>query len=1190
MATTPSLSAPHSVATALTGARETLTAVQALQEAATSLAEGSGPAGGAPMNCKTTGGGMSCSAALPAAPSAIPLRNGSSPSSRYGVGLAPYGYGSEGGMMGVLLFGGASSSGGVFSDTWQFNFKPGFHTWTNITGLLGCGTPGTCPSARHDAVMVWDSGDGYILLFGGCGSPTTGWTESTPGCNGSANLRSDTWEYSASLGNPVGSWTKLSPPTSPSARFAAAATYDLSAQSVVLYGGCGSICPLGDTWEFRAGSWTQMSPTASPPALYGEALGYATGLTTPAAILFGGCGSVQPGCGASGPEGSTWEFTTTPTATWTELIAQSNCGGTVVCPPAEFLGGSTTFGAPGASNIYLVLNGGVGTDGEVYGNSTVTGGDWWAFGASGVATWTQYTAPPGFQCVGYSSCKSPWYRPVPPAPLLPRYSEGLAGFNTGGDDIVLFGGSSSSGSSLGDTWQGSMGPVWAPSLPSPRFGATLAYDNSTDSSVLFGGCTYGCPNAETWQFEKNSSWASMTWTSGSPPLGQSNSPSARMNASMAYDPNLGGVILFGGQSTSGSLLNDTWNFTSSGTWELLPVSMSGPLGSQAPPMQSASMAWDPSASTSGRILLYGGLSASGPQDILYDLIESFPNGQPSYKWAFAAGAQSSCSPGPICTMYSPPALYGASMVYDPSFHQIVLFGGCGSGCPVSGMYTLNYLANGTFQWNDCVNCGNQAYPLARWGASMVYDTGANYVLLFGGMGKLGPLGDTWSFTLGAPQTCTVLSVTRSFCAFLTEHNVTLHPSPRWGAVMDFDPNLGGVLLFGGWNSTNGAIPDEYGWEYLGGTWTTASYPGLLSQYGAPPPAFGSRLTYDSSNGFVVEYGGCAPSVVSGTIGSCGPMAGYGGTWLFANGAWTIVSTPTGNPSPRWDEGLAYDSQLNKVILFGGCTALRAICSGNSSYLMGDTWTLSLTGVNLGSWIRVSSGGPGSPSPRADMAMAYDSSDNVVILFGGYGCPGTAGLICNDTWTYGSGGWSLKGTPAAPSPRFGAELAYDPATRGVVLVGGQAPGGGLLNDTWSFNLSSGWVREPSAPYFAYDGGAGFDPVLASLVVFGGIGTGGTPVPETALFGSFGGRTLTWVLAGTNNTPTARWGMGMVYDPSAGPMGYLVMFGGSVSNNSTVPGPGGLSGAWGETWNFYAYLPGGIGVPRGPEYWLNLSEVT
>lgn len=526
------------------------------------------------------------------------------------------------------------------------------------------------------------------------------------------------------------------------------------------------------------------------------------------------------------------------------------------------------------------------------------------------------------------------------------------------------------------------------------------------------------------------------------------------------------------------------------------------------------------------------------------------------------------------------------MVYDPSYRQVVLFGGCGSGCPLDGMYALN----GNYQWNDCVNCGSQPFPSARWGASMAYDPADGYVLLFGGMGATGPLGDTWSFTLGPEPPCTVLIVARAFCAYLTEHNGTEQPSGRWGAAMDFDPNLGGILLFGGWAVTEGAISNEYGWEYSGGLWTTMTYPGLLSQYGAPPPAFGERLAYDSANGFVVEYGGCAPAVASGAVASCGPMAdGYGVTWEYANGAWTALPPAAGSPGARWDEGLAYDAASNEVILFGGCRATDAICSGNASLLLGDTWSLTLGLLGTGSWSRVSSGGVGSPSPRGDLSMGYDSSDGVVVMFGGYGCSGGPGQVCGDTWTYGSGGWSPQSPSVKPVPRFGAEFAYDPETRGMVLVGGST-GGGLLSDVWSYNLTSGWVGEPAAPSPGYDGGVAFDPVLGGLVVFGGVGAGGTPTAQTAILGTFGGSSLRWVAAPTIITPTARWGMGMVDDASAGPMGYVVMVGGSVADNSSEPGPGGWSGAWGETWDFYGYLPLGGVEPQEPEYWLNLSEVT
>ena len=80
--------------------------------------------------------------------------------------------------------------------------------------------------------MTYHAADGYVLLFGGA--------------NLSASL-GDTWKFSA------GSWTQLSPSTSPNPRGDAAMVYDAADHEVVFFGGTNSTKTFTDTWAFSGG-------------------------------------------------------------------------------------------------------------------------------------------------------------------------------------------------------------------------------------------------------------------------------------------------------------------------------------------------------------------------------------------------------------------------------------------------------------------------------------------------------------------------------------------------------------------------------------------------------------------------------------------------------------------------------------------------------------------------------------------------------------------------------------------------------------------------------------------------------------------------------------------------------------------------------------------------------------------------
>jgi hypothetical protein len=75
----------------------------------------------------------------------------------------------------------------------------------------------------------------------------------------------------------------------------------------------------------------------------------------------------------------------------------------------------------------------------------------------------------------------------------------------------------------------------------------MAYDAALGQAVLFGGSNGGgTPLNDTWV------WDGTNWTQADP----ANSPSGRVWADMAYDPQQSRVVLFGGLNLD--FFNDTW--------------------------------------------------------------------------------------------------------------------------------------------------------------------------------------------------------------------------------------------------------------------------------------------------------------------------------------------------------------------------------------------------------------------------------------------------------------------------------------------------------------------------------------------------------------------------------------------------------------------------------------------------------
>jgi galactose oxidase-like protein len=1128
------------------------TGASLLATAEESLARGGGPAAGLPMTCSSTGGGATCSTrSISRTDSASPVPASSypptprfpdtvTPSARYGASISLVRNATSPSYYDVVLFGGANSSGYVYGDTWQFNERS--LVWVNVTPLLDCSSS-TCPIPRHDATATWDSVDARVLLFGGCSVASPGWTQSVPDCgSGSGNILSDTWTYRILAGAYYGTWTRVCTSCSPPARYAEGLADDTgltypSGSAVIMFGGCGVTCPLGDTWSYVAGVWTNLGLGTHPSNRFGMAMAYAQGNSTTATnliTLFGGCTSVLSGGGCGGASNDTWLFYG---GAWEDAIANTNCSPTVKCPSARYYMGQTSY--QGAAGYWsLTLYGGAGPGGIVLGDASTVGGDWWAFQAWATpAVWAQSEGVPGYSCLSTSntSLYGPpgWCGPAPLGPPVPRYDSMLLGNNIDGG--MLFGGSSSSGSSLGDTWwseTGGSGLIWPPPTPSAEYGESMVYDSVDRSDLLFGGCGAQCGNASTWNFSANT-W--MPWYSLWPALNSTNSPTGRMNASMIFFNDSGtrqDVVLFGGVNSNGTLLNDTWVFLG-GVWSPAPLL---PRTAQPSPRQSAAFAYNYSAEVG---ILFGGCGTACPLRDTWEL--SWVTAKSAFEWI------------PESPMARPPARYGGSMTYDSLNGAVLLFGGCGAGSPCSLSDTWTYITSGN--WVQCTGCTGANSPSARWGAAMTYDSVDSYVLLFGGCGTSAcPMRDTWKYASG---TWSNLSLAASNS-----------PPASYDSAVANDTRGGDIFLVGG-VGINGETLGGIGWEYqgaaIGGTWTTMSLTNQLPRSPTPTARVGVSLAFNSTGQYVLLFGGCQDT----TIAPCGPIASQADTWEFVNGTWRWICSDCG-PSARWDASLVFDVTDNYFVLVGGCKASSVKCS--SSTVLDDVWKFGHS-----TWTSLA-----SPPfvGRGDASMAWDGLDHFVLLFGGLGCS----LVCGDSWRYVGGTWTSVTVPTGLTARFGAAMAYDanPSDRYIVLVEGQSAGGTVLTDTWKYTLAGGWVQlSITGPTGCYDASMTYDAVDGYLVLFGGLSSSGLPLAYGYEYhgGIWGGLAL-------HSNVGPRWGEGLVYDPAAGPAGFTLLFGGSVgggvASTLTQSFAGPTSPGQGDTWELL-----GDATPPGEPTWLQMG---
>ena len=129
-----------------------------------------------------------------------------------------------------------------------------------------------------------------------------------------------------------------------------------------------------------------------------------------------------------------------------------------------------------------------------------------------------------------------------------------------------------------------------------------------------------------------------------------------------------------------------------------------------------------------------------------------------------------------------------------------------------------------------------------------------------------------------------------------------------------------------------------------------------------------------------------------------------------------------------------------------------------------------------------------PPARIYHAMAWDSHSGLVVLFGGQD---RNGKYLNDTWTFNSssGIWTQQAPAVSPPARAMHSLVADDRNGVLVLFGGanDNSGNNFRNDTWTYNASTQtWTNmsPPVAPSARCSFGMAYDRTNGIVVLAGG----------------------------------------------------------------------------------------------------------
>lgn len=401
------------------------------------------------------------------------------------------------------------------------------------------------PGSRGHFAFAYDGRGERLLLHGGLGL-TRG--------DGEVSRHGDLWVWED------GGWHRVHGPESgPGVRDHHAMVWDAARGEVVLFGG-GRGVPgdqelLGDTWVLGGSGWRRHEGQ-SPPARATHRLAYDA--VRERVVLFGGWGE-------NGLLADTWEWDGTE---WQRVEAQG---------PGARLATRMVYDA---RLERVILHGGRDQGGNLGDTWEWDGVRWEPQGSAGPSPRNvhglAYDAARGnvvlFGGLGDGGRLSDvweregrsWRRADRRLPdeMAPEGRGAAAGaWQPEERRLLVFGGIGGEPRAFGDLWAWRDGewsrlPV-GPNAPSPRFNVAAAYMAGRDELVLYGGGGIDEVLGDTWLFDGRQ-WRRHTG-SGPPP---------RSCARMVYRPDVGDVLLYGGEDAAGRPLDETWRWDGGG-WTLL---------------------------------------------------------------------------------------------------------------------------------------------------------------------------------------------------------------------------------------------------------------------------------------------------------------------------------------------------------------------------------------------------------------------------------------------------------------------------------------------------------------------------------------------------------------------------------------------------------------------------------------------
>jgi N-acetylneuraminic acid mutarotase len=305
----------------------------------------------------------------------------------------------------------------------------------------------------------------------------------------------------------------------------------------------------------------------------------------------------------------------------------------------------------------------------------------------------------------------------------------------------------------------------------------------------------------------------------------------------------------------------------------------------------AKMIYDP---VGKQVILFGGRGNGGVQGDLYNDLWILDLAEQRWKeLEVSSGPTPRLSPG---------------LVYDPSHHQMILFGGYSNQGRVNDTWLLDL---DSYEWEEVSPAQS---PPARSDMGLAYDDLNHIVVLFGGYcleNQRDYCGDTWVFDPAIQN--------------WIEMEPEISPPVMYGHTLEYDPLSEKFLVWGGHmsdfadgrGSSAGYNDSIWSYSYMENQWLEIP-PGVQSH---PIARYWHQASYVSGHPGLLVFGG---------------DSGYGyknDSWFYdpSSQGWDRLTT-TQAPPARIVGTMVYCPDDEQVVLFGGLD--------NDFSNLNDTWIYS----------------------------------------------------------------------------------------------------------------------------------------------------------------------------------------------------------------------------------------------------------